>query len=169
MADDQVEGEGLVVRYVLDVDGYRIDEADSMLQFDEYAASIRADGYCEGAIVLEAPGQERLSLDDAVPVLVTHLCFRSLEGLMADETVTVPFFMNGVDVVASVREGEVWLELTGGGSFHYEKRALMRGLYECGVRFSTFYARLWAGHPDRELDLANLDRVREAAGAVLDR
>lgn len=169
MADDPVDGDGLVVRYVLDVDGYRIDEAESMLQFDEYADSVRAGGYCEGAIVLDAPGQEALSLDDALPFLVTHLCFGSLDGLSAGQTVTVPFFLTGIDVVASVRDREVWLDLAGGGSFHYEKVATMRGLYECGVRFSRFYARLWAGRPDRDLDVANLDRMREAAGAVLER
>lgn len=168
MTDEPGTGEGLVVRYVLDVDGGRIDEDDSMLRFDEYAASIRAGGYCEGALVLEAPGQARLSLDDAVPSLVTHLCFRALDRLNADETVTVPFFMAGVDVVASVRDGEVWLELTGEEPFHYDKRALLRGLFDCGVRFSRFYARLWAGSPGQEGNLANLARVREAAAAVFE-
>ncbi len=73
LSDDQVDG--LVVRYVLDVDGYRIDEADSMLRFEEYADAVRAAGYCEGAVVLEAPAGDPLVLEDAVPSLVTHLCF----------------------------------------------------------------------------------------------
>lgn len=157
MPHESAAGDGLSVQYTLDVEGgLRIDEADSMLRFDEYASSIQAAQYCEGAIVLKAPGQEPLNLNDALPSLITHLCFRSLEKLRINETVTVPFFMSGNDVVASIQGRELWLNLTLGGTFHYEKQALMRALFECGLRFSNFYARLWAANPLFEGDLANL-------------
>ncbi|GEA82720.1 hypothetical protein CUD01_31640 [Cellulomonas uda] len=94
LSDDQVDG--LVVRYVLDVDGYRIDEAASMLRFEEYADAVRA-------------------------------------------------------------------------AFHHEKRELLQALYQCSARFCTFYSRLWDGHPDRALDVTNLDQARAATAAALAR
>ncbi len=84
-------------------------------------------------------------------------------------TTTVPFFLTGVDVVASVRGDEVWLELTGERAFHREQRELLHALYECGARFCTFYERLWDGHPDRALDVTNLDQARAATAAALAR
>lgn len=166
LADEQVDGP--VVRYVLDVDGYRVDEGDSMLAFDEYADAVRAGGYCEGAVVVEVPGAS-LALEDAVPSLVTHLCFGALDALADDRAVTVPFFLTGVDVVASVRDDEVWLELATGGEVHADKRATLRALYECGERFTAFHARLWAGHPERAGEVANLEAARVAAASVLTR
>lgn len=167
LAEERVDGP--VVRYVLDVDGYRIDEGDSMLSFDEWADALREAGYCEGAIVLEAPGQDPLELADAVPFLVTHLCFGALESLADDRPVTVGFFLTGIDVAASVRDDEVWFELTGGGTFHAEKRATLRALYECGARFTAFHTRLWGPDPERAADVANLEAARAAAEAVLAR
>src|SRR5690349_4969789 len=124
--------DGLTVRYVLDVGADRIDEADSMLQFDDYAASIRSARYCEGAVILAAEGQESLALNDALPFLVKELCFRSMRPLSDGKSVTVPFFMTGVDVVASVHGGQIELSLTLGGSFHFEKRSMMNALFQCG-------------------------------------
>ncbi|UJP40516.1 hypothetical protein [Cellulomonas palmilytica] len=167
MADDEVAGP--VVRYVLDVDGFRIDEGDSMLAFDEYADPVRAAGYCEGAVVLESPGREPLELEDAVPFLVTHLCFGALGPLADDRPVTVPFFLTGIDVVAAVRDDEVWLDVATGGRFHDEKRATLRALYACGARFAAFHARLWEGYPDRAGEVANLEAARAAAEAVVAR
>lgn len=138
-----------------------------MLRFDEYAASIRAAHYCEGAIVIEPSGQEPLRLHDALPSLVTHLCFGALAGLSSGRTVTVPFFMSGVDVAASVLDGSIALSLSSGGSVHADKDAMLLALYDCGARFTRFHTRLWAEDPAHELDVANLERERRAAAAVL--
>jgi hypothetical protein len=159
--------DGLTVRYVLDVGADRIDEADSMLQFDDYAASIRSARYCEGAVILAAEGQESLALNDALPFLVKELCFRSMRPLSDGKSVTVPFFMTGVDVVASVHGGQIELSLTLGGSFHFEKRSMMNALFQCGRRFTAFHSRLWAGLPDHRLDVANLEQECADAAQVL--
>ena len=87
---------------------------------------------------------------------------------MDDEVATVPFFLTGATWSRRCTVTRC-VELTGERAFHHEKRELLQALYQCGARFCTFYSRLWDGHPDRALDVTNLDQARAATAAALAR
>jgi len=117
-----------------------------------------------GAILIRAPGQPAVDVDDELWALVQNLCFLPIPDLLAAHPVDIPYFRYA-DTFRLEPIGDK-IRISGGmlPEAEFPGRPLLDGLYDCGRRFIALLRRLGddARHGDTIVLLENAS-VRAAA------
>jgi hypothetical protein len=144
----------VTITYCLNAAGKCLSEVEIAAGLAQYAAALRKNSDLEGYLIITAPGQPEIQIEDTLEATVQNLCFKALDDLVKGASVAIPYFSMAGTIHVRVEGNMARVEGDYIDQAQYPLRELIEALYACGHRFLEMLRVLYAGDTDFQPRLA---------------